>query len=132
MSDAPGEDGAGPGQRGQRRQHDPGEQGDADQRDPGLQPERTALAWRRTALVFVVGALLSMRLLAPVLGIWAGVTGAAGIGVGVWVAVVAHRRFARSGSQGLDSVRADGSAGALISGAVLVAALLCLFFVLAP
>lgn len=31
--------------------------------DPGLQPERTALAWVRTALVVTVGSLVGLRVL---------------------------------------------------------------------
>ena len=31
--------------------------------DPGLQPERTALAWLRTALVVTVGSLVGLRVL---------------------------------------------------------------------
>lgn len=56
--------------------------------DPGLQPERTRLAWQRTAISIAVGALVYARIEAGVLGLasWAcAVIGAVtGIGIGYW------------------------------------------------
>ncbi len=39
--------------------------------DAGLQPERSALAWQRTALSIAVGSLIFGRILSTSLGLWA-------------------------------------------------------------
>ena len=64
-------------------------------RDPGLQPERTALAWRRTGLALTVGSLIGLRVLPPLLGPAAYLL--AGLGVVASLAVLAagHRRYRR-------------------------------------
>ena len=63
--------------------------------DPGLQPERTELAWRRTALAIAVGSLVAMRLLPGVfqdpLWVIPGVVGLV-LSSGLWVA--ARGRYA--------------------------------------
>jgi uncharacterized membrane protein YidH (DUF202 family) len=61
--------------------------------DPGLQPERTALAWRRTALALVSGAAVSARALFPPLGVVAAAVASAGgaVAVGLWV--LGSRRY---------------------------------------
>ncbi|MBB2902052.1 putative membrane protein [Kineococcus radiotolerans] len=64
--------------------------------DPGLQPERTALAWRRTALSLVVVSLGAARLLPAQLGAGAVVLGVVGAGGGVVVHVLAGRRARRA------------------------------------
>jgi uncharacterized membrane protein YidH (DUF202 family) len=62
--------------------------------DPGLQPERTALAWRRTALSVAVGSLAAGRLLEPLLGGVGWVLAAAGIALGFGMVLAARRRAA--------------------------------------
>jgi uncharacterized membrane protein YidH (DUF202 family) len=65
----------------------------------GLQPERTALAWRRTVISLLVGSVVAGRLLAGGLGWWAIVVGAGGLVVSgvVWVlAAKRGRRVARA------------------------------------
>lgn len=72
--------------------------------DPGLQPERTELAWRRTALAIGVGSLVAMRILPalapePGVGSLLLVPGIAGLGFAVllWAAASArHRRITRA------------------------------------
>lgn len=61
--------------------------------DPGLQPERTALAWRRTALALTAGSLVALRVLPAVLGAWAMVPAALGVALSVLVLAAAGRRY---------------------------------------
>ncbi|GAA4734041.1 hypothetical protein GCM10023328_12120 [Modestobacter marinus] len=61
--------------------------------DTGLQAERTALAWRRTALAMAVGAVGAGRLAVPVLGALALVAAVAGLAQAALVAVAARRRY---------------------------------------
>ncbi len=65
--------------------------------DPGLQPERTALAWRRTALSLAVGALAAGRMLEPLLGRVAWMVAAVGVALGFGLLLVARRRAALVG-----------------------------------
>ncbi|WP_432495611.1 DUF202 domain-containing protein [Kineococcus gypseus] len=86
--------------------------------DAGLQPERTALAWRRTALSLVAVSLGAARLLPAQLGPGAVALGLAGAVAGVLVHVLAGRRarrlterLVRSGD--LDSPAASAGLAAL-------------------
>jgi putative membrane protein len=63
--------------------------------DPGLQPERTLLAWRRTAAGLAVGSLTAARLLFDTVHALALVGGAVGLTTAVAFAVVGHRRHRR-------------------------------------
>ena len=59
--------------------------------DPGLQPERTALAWRRTALSLAVGSLAAGRVLEPVSrAAW--LLAAVGVALGFGMLAAARRR----------------------------------------
>lgn len=76
--------------------------------DPGLQPERTELAWRRTALAFSIGSIVAMRLIPAVFGnAWWWLLGLAGLIASGWLWICAGRRYravsvilAREGSRG--------------------------------
>lgn len=63
--------------------------------DSGLQPERTLLAWRRTALALVVGCAVVVRL--TITGPWPALATSSIIGIGLAGAVYvgASRRYRR-------------------------------------
>lgn len=61
--------------------------------DVGLQPERTALAWRRTGLALGVAALGALRVLPATFGPWGFVPAVAGLLGAVAVVGAAHRRY---------------------------------------
>lgn len=68
--------------------------------DPGLQPERTELAWRRTALAIAIGSLVSLRIfplvLPPPLAALGFVPGAIGLVAACALWFAARRRLLRT------------------------------------
>lgn len=80
--------------------------------DPGLQPERTELAWRRTALAIGVGSLVALRVL-PALASTEEVQrallapGIIGVAVAVLLWVRARSRHVRISRALLDERAAD-------------------------
>jgi hypothetical protein len=103
--------------------------------DSGLQPERTALAWRRTALAIAVGALVGARILSRPYGAWALVPGAAGLALAILIMFAVHRRHARVHHRlttaGSDRVPLHGGGlPALVALATAGSGLLCLAVVL--
>ncbi|WP_345801318.1 DUF202 domain-containing protein [Microbacterium sp. AZCO] len=96
-------------------------------RDPGLQPERTELAWRRTALAFALGCLVSMRLLPAALGnvLWVvpGFLGLVATG-GLWLgAQRRYRRFEAALDGGRRADLPDGRLLLALAGLTTIAAL---------
>jgi uncharacterized membrane protein YidH (DUF202 family) len=103
--------------------------------DVGLQPERTALAWRRTALALVVGAVVGIRVLPALLGPWALVPAGAGIVLAVTLLVASHRRYLRqhallTTAASARIVLSDGRLPGLVAATVLLAGVACLTVVL--
>jgi len=77
------------------------------QYDPGLQPERTQLAWRRTALSIAVVSLIAARALPLILGsgLWV-IPGVVGVAASALFWVAAARR-ARAVDRALSARRPD-------------------------
>ncbi len=61
--------------------------------DEGLQPERSALAWQRTALSIAVGSLIFGRILSTSLGLWALLPMMVGLAMSVVLGIKAHGRY---------------------------------------
>jgi uncharacterized membrane protein YidH (DUF202 family) len=91
--------------------------------DPGLQPERTAMAWTRTAVALAAVSLLFLRWV-PQHGGAAAVLAAAGVLAAVALAWTQRRRHPRrSAAFAGDAVPADLPHAAALTGLVVVVAL---------
>lgn len=101
--------------------------------DPGLQPERTALAWRRTILAFLIGSATSLRLLPPVLGAWSLAIGVAGLlaTVGLWALSAARARRMEQALLAPIALPSGGGLLALTAGFAACAAAICLIYAVA-
>jgi putative membrane protein len=82
--------------------------------DVGAQAERTALAWRRTALGVAVGGVVALRVTGPVLGVGAALAAVSGsllAAAAWWLTGHRYRSVQRS-------LKAQGDLGALVRPAV--------------
>ena len=93
--------------------------------DAGLQPERTALSWRRTGLTLVGGSLLLARVLAEVSVPLALTVGALGVLAAIAIMVAVERRYrshhARLTAAGRQRIELAGGALPLVVAATTVA-----------
>ncbi len=101
--------------------------------DKGLQPERSALAWQRTALSIAVGSLIFGRILSTSLGVWALLPMLVGLAMAGALGLKAHRRYAhhhRTLTSG-HGFLADGRLNAVLALFMLGAGVFSLIMVLA-
>ena len=86
--------------------------------DPGMQPERTALAWRRTALSMAAGSLVALRIFAPSLGPWAVAPAVVAFAIAVVVFAASELRYRRN-HRALTANRESSARVALAGGALI-------------
>lgn len=84
--------------------------------DPGLQPERTALAWLRTALVVTVGSLVGLRVLPHYWGPVGLVVAGAGALASMALIGLAVRRYRLTQRRLIGAGPPDGPGGLLPDG----------------
>jgi uncharacterized membrane protein YidH (DUF202 family) len=99
--------------------------------DAGLQVERTALAWLRTCMAFLVGTVVLVRLAVHVSTTFAAVIACVVVPLAGAAAVLAWRRFRQADK----SLRAeqplpDGRLPAVMTAVALVAGLFCVGYLL--
>lgn len=100
--------------------------------DPGLQPERSALAWQRTALAIAVGSLIFGRILATSIGLWALLPMVAGMAMAAMLGRQSQRRYShhhRTLTSG-NGTLADGRLHAALALFVMGGGIFSLFMVL--
>jgi uncharacterized membrane protein YidH (DUF202 family) len=91
--------------------------------DPGAQAERTALAWRRTALAVAIGSLVGLRVLPSHLGIVGYVACVLGLVWSADLATTAARRY-READAALRTRGRGPAAGASLARTVVVTGLI--------
>jgi uncharacterized membrane protein YidH (DUF202 family) len=84
--------------------------------DAGLQPERTLLSWRRTALAIAGGAAVGARILSEQIGALAYVAGLATVAVALGAYLMAHRAYRRAVAEMLHGSGLAPSPGVPVAG----------------
>ncbi|MEQ3554660.1 DUF202 domain-containing protein [Pseudonocardia nematodicida] len=95
--------------------------------DAGLQPERTGLAWRRTAIALAVGSLIALRVLPDAGGsAWLLLPGMVGLITAAGLLVAAERRYRQTHRRLTAELPGHVGGGAIVAATALATGLLAL------